>query len=153
MTDAGSELPAVPATLDWRAIAFGAGATLAVGMLGPYLLLQVLSKGSGMIDDPRWFALWPLIGLLADGVGGALAGLLARRRGATHGVIASALAFVGGLVVSIGRLVNDGHAQMLLSLGYWGQVIAWTVAGLGVAAVAGLVAARTAAAATATPRE
>jgi hypothetical protein len=141
-----------PAGLDWRAIALGAAGTLAVGMLAPYLLLQVLMRDSGMVTDTRWFALWPLIGLLADGLGGAIAGLLARRRGAMHGALASAVAAGGGMVISIGRLAFNGAVATLASPAYWVQVLAWTANGIGVAAVAGLVAARTAASAS-VPRE
>ena len=153
MTDTGTDVSALPAALDWRAIAIGAATTLAVVMVAQYLLMQVLSTGAGTGIDPKWLALWPLVGLLGDALGGALAGLLARRRGALHGLLASALAFAGGMVVSTARLVHDGHAQMLLSLMYWVQVVAWSAIGLGVAAVAGLVAAKLAAAATAAPRE
>lgn len=150
---ASDDLTPMQAGLDWRAIALGAATTLAVVMAAQYLLMQMLATGAGRGTDSRWLALWPLVGLLGDALGGALAGLLARRRGALHGLLASALAFAGGMVVSIGRLLHDGHADMLLSPMYWVQVIAWTAIGLGVAAVAGLVAAKLAAAATAAPRE
>jgi hypothetical protein len=127
--------------LDWRAIAFGAAAILALGIATSLMLTPLLAK-SGTFDT-RWLALWPLVGLVADGLGGALAGLLARQRGALHGLLASALAFVGGMVMSIARMVYEGFSEMLLSPMYWVQVIGWSAAGLGVAALAGWLAART----------
>lgn len=146
MTDHPDPAVVAPGAYDWRAIALGAAAILAVGIAAPLLLSQALSRGDST-PDPRWFALWPLMGLFADGLGGALAGLLARRRGAVHGALASLLAFGGGIVISIVRLAMAGAAAMLLSPMYWVQVIGWSAVGVGVAAVAGLVAARTAAAA------
>ena len=146
MTDQPGSDAVAHGALDWRAILLGAAAILAVGIAAPLLLGQALSRG-GSTPDPRWFALWPLMGLFADGLGGALAGLLARRRGAVHGALASVLAFGGGLVISIAQLVLRNAAAMLLSTAYWVQVLGWSALGVGVAALAGLVAARAAASA------
>jgi hypothetical protein len=145
--DAPSPVPSSSA-LDWRAIALGAGATLAVGMLAPYLLVQVWPRSTG--EEIGWFWLvwlFPLLGLLADALGGALAGLLARRRGAVHGALASVLAFAGGMVISVARMVSGGAGEMLLSPLYWLKVIGWSALGIGVAALAGAIAARAAASA------
>ena len=134
----------VPTALDWRAIVSGAGATLAIGIALGALL------GMWMQDHPLGYgtvqALSIVVGLLADVVGGALAGVLAKRRGALHGAMAMVLASAFGLVASLVLMSRAGQLDVFLSLSYWMWWLLTALLGLGVGALAGLVAARIAAA-------
>ena len=141
-------VPAAVAGLDWRAIALGAGASLGIAYAANFLLMRAFAPATGAFtpDNVFWFSLVaPLLGLLADALGGALAGLLARRRGAMHGLLAAALASAGSLVVTLARFARYGGLMGAAGIGWALGYLFWTVVGLGVAAVAGMVAANLAA--------
>ena len=146
MSDApGPTEPArLPQGLDPRAIALGAGATLAIGLSSTFLVQSVL-VGDTAPDVELWRLLSTVVGLVADAIGGATAGYIARRRGALHGVLASVLAGIGGLLVTAVMLGRQGHFEMLGNVAFVTQWLLWTAIGAGLAAIAGAFAARVAA--------
>jgi hypothetical protein len=134
---------AVVPSLDWRAIASGAAASLAVSLsVGLLASRYVLAHppGEGGATRLLYLAL-PLVGLVADALGGALAGLMAKRRGMVHGLLAALLASAGGLVVSISRLALHGALAPLLAPVFWLQMVLWIALGAFVAMAAGALAA------------
>jgi hypothetical protein len=143
--NAPQEVP--PATaippLDWRAIAMGAGASLAISLaVGALASGYVMAHPMTSVAGGRLLMLlFPMVGLAADALGGALAGLLARVRGVVHGALAALLASAGGLVVTAVRLGMHGTIAPLLSPVYWIQMVLWIVLGVLVAAAAGAIAA------------
>jgi hypothetical protein len=139
MTDAAN-IPA--ATLDWRAIAAGAGASLAIGFSASFLMRPLYSSGIGY-GTIQFLSI--MVGLLADTLGGAVAGLLARRRGALHGALAMLLASAFGLVVTFVVVGRQGHFEALANVGFWAQWMLMALLGLGAGTLAGWIAARIAA--------
>ena len=130
--------------LDWRAIAAGAGASLAIGFSASFLM-RPLFGGNVALGYGTLAAINLLVSILADAVGGATAGALARRRGAVHGALAMVLAAACGFVVTLVMLGRQGHVASV-GAAFWLQWLAYAVLGLVVGTVAGLVAAKVAAA-------
>ena len=130
-------------TLDWRAIAAGAGASLAIGMSASFLMRAALGAGGIVLATGTVWALSGLVSALADVVGGATAGLMAKRRGALHGLLAMLLAAAFGLVVSI---VMMARHSMTPGLDYWLQWFGMAIVGVAIGTLAGWAAARIAAA-------
>jgi hypothetical protein len=142
--NAAADTTRVASRLDVRAIALGAGSSLGIGYAASYLMVSALTV-DGVVQYPRGGLLLrilsPLIGLFADALGGALAGLLARRRGAMHGALASLLATGGGLVIMLVRLAMHGDLSALASIAWIAQYLVMAALGIGVAALAGQIAA------------
>jgi hypothetical protein len=138
------ETAPAPHGLDPRAIALGAGATLAIGLSSTFLVQSVL-VGDTAPDVELWRLLSTVVGLFADAIGGATAGFIARRRGAVHGVLASLLAAIGGLLVTAVMLGRQGHIELLGDVAFLAQWLLWTALGAVLAAAAGAFAARVAA--------
>ena len=127
--------------LVWRALLAGAGFNVALGLL--------MSFGSGALFglvDPKYFAFLGfalrLVSALADIGGGAIGGWIARRDGPLHGALTSLLATLVMLPISLLRMwwmTRDG-AEVHLGAGYWIDFGLWTLVGLFLAAMAGLLA-------------
>jgi hypothetical protein len=134
--------PAAAPGLNWAAIAAGAGASLAIGFSASYLLRPMYSSGIGY-GTAMFLSM--VVGLLADALGGAVAGLVARQRGALHGALAMLLASAFGLVVTFVMVGRQGHMEALVNVGFWAQWLAMALLGLGAGTLAGWIAARIAA--------
>jgi hypothetical protein len=134
--------PAAPSGLNWAAIAAGAGASLAIGFSASFLMRPMYASGLGY---GTILFLSGLVGLLADALGGAVAGLVAKQRGALHGALAMLLASAFGLVVTFVMVGRQGHFEALANVGFWAQWLAMALLGLGAGTVAGWVAATIAA--------
>ncbi len=127
--------------LVWRAILAGAGFIVALSLL--------MSFGSGFLfrmvslDQFAMLAFGlRVVSALADIGGGAIAGYIARRDGPWHGGIASLVATVVMVPVSLLRMWwISREADFNLDAGYWIDFGLWTVVGLVLAAVAGFLAA------------
>jgi hypothetical protein len=135
--------PGTPTVLNWGAIAAGAGATLAIGFSGSALLRSWIGEqgfGIGTIQ-----AFFFLLSLVADSVGGAVAGLMARQRGALHGALAMVGASAFGMLASLVMMSRQGSLEAMFNVGYLGQWLLYALVGLGVGTLAGMVAARVAA--------
>ena len=128
--------------LDWRAIALGAGTSLAVGFAVSYL--------SRFLPLPTSLAMvvWPVLGLVNDALGGAVAGFMARRRGVAHGAVACLLASIAATAITLVRILGVTHGATLGS--YFLTLPFWLALGIAVGAGAGALAVR---AASAAPRE
>jgi hypothetical protein len=138
--------PADDRGLDWRAIAAGAGATLALGFSVSYLM-RPLYAGIGMqLAYGTMIALSGLVALTTHVLGGAIAGLLAKRRGAVHGALAMLLASALGFVVTVVMLTRQGGLPAATNLVFWFQWLLMAVLCFGAGTVAGYIAARIAAA-------
>jgi hypothetical protein len=138
------------AGLDWRAALVGGGIAIALG-IGVSWLAQAAIRG-GMAPDSRMVYLaMAIAGLLVDAIGGAVAGAIARRQGALHGVVACALATFAGLAFTILMVQKAGVAPASLGATFWAQWVAQALLGFAAAAVAGLLAARIAARVSANP--
>jgi hypothetical protein len=131
-------------SLDWRAIAAGAAASIAIGLSVSFLMRTAFAGGM-TLGYGTIIALTSFVGLLADAIGGATAGLIAKRRGAVHGALAMVLASAFGLVVSVVMMGRYGQLGMMTSIAYWAQWLGMALLGLGAGTLAGLVAARIAA--------
>jgi hypothetical protein len=134
--------PAAAPGLNWAATAPGAGASLAIGFSASYLLRPMYSSGIGY-GTAMFLSM--VVGLLADALGGAVAGLVARQRGALHGALAMLLASAFGLVVTFVMVGRQGHMEALANVGFWAQWLAMALLGLGAGTLAGWIAARIAA--------
>jgi hypothetical protein len=133
--------------LDPRAIALGAAAILAIGLSSSYVMQQ-LFLGSPDTANVRLFQLLSTaIGLVSHAVGGATAGLVARRRGAVHGGIACLLASLGGVVVTLVMVGRQGQLSAILNIAFVAQWLIWVLLGMAIGVAAGAIAARVAAAA------
>jgi hypothetical protein len=135
--------PAAPGTIDWTAVAAGAAASLAIGFSASFLMRPMYATGN--LGYGTIVAITLLSSLVADGVGGAVAGFMARRRGALHGALAMVGASAFGLVASVVMMSRYGNLEGFMSVTYWLQWLAYAVLGLVVGTVAGLVAAKVAA--------
>jgi hypothetical protein len=133
-------------TLDWRAIAAGAGASIAIGMSASFLMRSALSGGSVDLAYGTLLAINGLVSVIADVVGGATAGLLAKRRGALHGLLAMLLASAFGIVVSVVMLARVGQLALMAGVVYWLQWFGMALVGVAIGTFAGWIAARLAAA-------
>jgi len=134
--------PAAPSSLNWAAIAAGAGASLAIGFSASFLMRPMYSSGIGY---GTVMFLSMVVGLLADTLGGAVAGLVARRSGALHGALAMVLASAFGLVVTFVMVGRQGHLEALANVGFWAQWALMALLGLGAGTLAGWIAANIAA--------
>jgi hypothetical protein len=132
---------AIPA-IDWAAVAAGAGASLAIGISASFLMRPVYASD---IAYGTALFLGGLAGVLADVLGGAGAGLVARRRGALHGALAMLLASAFGLVVTFVLVARQGGLGMIANVGFWAQWVLMAALGLGAGTLAGWIAARVAA--------
>jgi hypothetical protein len=108
----------------------------------------LLASGNMDLAYGTILALNGLVSMVTDAIGGATAGLLAKRRGALHGLLAMVLASAFGLVVSVVMLARYHALSAMLGLGYWVQWLGMALLGLAIGSVAGLVAAKLAAAKT-----
>jgi hypothetical protein len=135
--------PAAPTGIDWAAVAAGAAASLAIGFSASFLMRPMYAKGE--LGYGTIVAITLLTSLLADTVGGAVAGFMARRSGALHGALAMVGASAFGMVASVVMMSRYGNFDAYLSLSYWLQWLAYAVLGLIVGTVAGFVAAKVAA--------
>jgi hypothetical protein len=134
--------PAASPNLNGAAIAAGAGASLAIGFSASFLMRPMYSSGIGY-GTAMFLSM--VVGLLADALGGAVAGLVARQRGAVHGALAMVLASAFGLVVTFVMVGRQGHMEALANVGFWAQWLAMALLGLGAGTLAGWIAARIAA--------
>jgi hypothetical protein len=134
--------PAASPAIDWTAIAAGAAASLAIGFSASFLLRPMYLEaelGYGTI-----VAIGLVASLLADAVGGAVAGFMAKRRGALHGALAMVGASVFGIAASVVMMSRQGHLEAFASLSYWLQWLLFAVLGLAIGTLAGFVAAKVA---------
>ena len=131
--------------LDWRAIAAGAGASLAIGLSASFLMRSVLAGGDVVLGFGTLVAINGVVSVIADLVGGATAGLLAKRRGALHGLLAMLLASACGLVISVVMMARYG-ALASIGIAWWAQWLGLAIVGVAIGTFAGWVAARIAAA-------
>ena len=134
--------PAALPAIDWPAVAAGAAAAVAIGFAASMLMRPLYAGGMGA-------SLIAVIGMgismLADACGGALAGLMAKRRGALHGALAMVGASLVGVLISLVMMARMGQMQLLLNLPYWLQWFLYAILGLIVGTVAGAIAAKVAA--------
>ena len=142
------EAPA-PRGFDWRAIALGAGTSLAVGFAVSYLM-RFVPVQEGAMQRVMFAVVFPLIGLVNDALGGAVAGFIARRRGAAHGALACVLASAASTAITLVRLLRMDLGATSLS-GWLTTLPFWLALGIGVGAGAGALAVRAAVASR--PRE
>jgi hypothetical protein len=131
--------------LDWRAIAAGAGATLALGFSASYLMRPFYAGAGMQLAYGTMIALSGLVALTTHVLGGAIAGLLAKRRGAVHGALAMLLASGLGFVVTVVMLARQGGLPAATNLLFWFQWLLMAVLCFGAGTVAGAIAARVAA--------
>lgn len=127
--------------LVWAALLAGAGFNIALGLM--------LSFGSGVLFGmvgSEHYALLAFVlrvfSALADIGAGAIAGYMARRDGPVHGALASFIATVVMLPISLLRMwmmTRDG-GEVHLGASYWFDFGLWTVVGLVLAGVAGFLA-------------
>ena len=132
-----------PAAIDWAAVAAGAAASLAIGFSASFLLRPLYTGGT--MGYALVATLSFAVSMLADAIGGAVAGFMAKRRGALHGALAMVGASAFGVVASMVMMSRQGHLDAFWSLQYWLQWLLYAAVGLGVGTVAGLVAAKVAA--------
>ena len=126
--------------LVWRAIVAGAGFNIALSLL--------MSFGSGLLFGlvaPANFAVLGfvlrLVSALADIGAGAISGYIARRDGPIHGGLASLVATLLMVPVSLLRMrMMAGEGSFQLGAAYWIDFALWTVVGLVLAAIAGFLA-------------
>ena len=136
--------PDAPIAIDWAAVAAGAAASLAIGFSASLLMRPLYADGSmgyALIATVSF-----VVAMLADGIGGAVAGFMAKRRGALHGALAMVGASAFGVLASVVMMSRrGGDMQAFLSLQYWLQWLFYALFGIGVGTLAGLVAAKIAA--------
>lgn len=128
------------AALVWLAILAGAAFNIALSLL--------MSFGSGHLFGmvgPENFAmlgfLLRLVSALADIGAGAIAGYMARRDGPIHGGLASLVATLLMVPVSLLRIrMMSGEVDFHLGAAYWTDFALWTLVGLVLAAIAGFLA-------------
>ena len=126
--------------LVWRALLAGAGFNVALSLL--------MSFGSGiafgLVSVESYAALafgLRLVSALADIGCGAIAGFIARRDGPWHGGLASLIATVVLVPISLLRMWwMSGRGELQLGASYWIDFGLWTVVGIFLAAVAGFLA-------------
>ena len=132
-----------PTKLNWEAIGAGAALNLVIGFGASRLMMLFGTPTAGR----QIFLLVAVIhglGLLGDIAGGAVAGGMARQRGALHGLVAHAITIALGFGFGLAWIATR-HPESLIylrSLAYWASFVPWSLLGLGVAAAAGEVAAR-----------
>ncbi len=126
--------------LVWLAIVAGAAFNIALSLM--------MSFGSGWLFGmvaPESYAMLGfalrLVSALADIGAGAIAGFVARRDGPLHGGLASLLATVLMVPVSLLRMrMMAGEVDFHLGAAYWIDFALWTLVGIVLAAVAGFLA-------------
>lgn len=131
------------AKLNWEAIGAGAALNLVIGFGASRLMMLFGTPSAGQQMILLMLVIRGL-GLIGDMAGGAVAGGMARRRGALHGLIAHAISIVLGFAFGLAWMTTR-HPESLVylrSVAYWASFVPWSLLGLGVAAAAGEVAAR-----------
>ena len=127
--------------MNWQAIGIGVAISV-LAWFGIYALGTLTVHESAETAMALWRWLGPLLSSAGDIAAGGAAGWIAGRSGGAHGAIAVALGsvatLVGGTVLAIVRM--GGELNYLTEPSYWLGVIGWSLFGIVLGAVAGLVA-------------
>lgn len=125
--------------LVWRALLAGAGFNVAISLL--------MSFGSGPLFGLVGASSFALLGFALRAVSaltdigcGAIAGYTANRDGPLHGALASLIASLVMLPISLARMwLSSAEVFSALGAGYWIDFGLWTAVGLVLAGIAGFL--------------
>lgn len=126
--------------MNWQAIGIGAVVGVMIGFAWSTALGAMIAANPSSYDSIKWIGY--AVGIVNDLACGAVAGWIAKRRGAAHGALADVVAIVVGFVLgTVLNIARGGSFEYLSSGSYWGQWLVMVIPGIGLAAFAGWVAA------------
>jgi hypothetical protein len=123
--------------------AIGIGVAIGIAFVVATIALSPLIFASGL---PIWLIIGVqhAFGVTGKFAAGFAAGWIARRDGALHGAFVGAVTGVLGFALGMGLAVVRGGGAVFsrMSIETWISIVAWMAVGVGVAALAGLIAER-----------